>query len=42
MALASLKNRLKKAQARTHAGEYLGRIAELIAQGAYYDELTDE
>lgn len=42
MALASLKNRIKKAQGRTHAGEYLGRIAELIAQGAYYDELTDE
>ena len=42
MALASLKNRIKKAQANTHAGEALGRIAELIAQGAYYDELTDE
>lgn len=42
MALASLKNRIKKAQGRTHAGEYLGRIAELIAQGAYYDELTNE
>lgn len=42
MALASLKNRIRKAQGRTHAGEYLGRIAELIAQGAYYDELTDE
>lgn len=42
MALASLKNRIRKAQANTHAGEALGRIAELIAQGAYYDELTDE
>ena len=42
MALASLKNRIRKAQRNTHAGETLGRIAELIAQGAYYDELTDE
>lgn len=42
MALASLKNRIRKAQRNTHAGEALGRIAELIAQGAYYDELTDE
>ena len=42
MALANLKNRIKKAQANTHAGEDLGRIAELLSRGAYYDECTDE
>lgn len=40
MAYQTIKNRLKKAQA--NAGQNLGRIAELIAQGAYYDELADE
>lgn len=42
MALASLKNRIRKAQRNTHAGEALGRIAELISRGAFYDELTPE
>lgn len=42
MALASLKNRIKKAQRNTHAGDSLGRIAELISRGAFYDELTPE
>ena len=42
MALASLKNRIRKAQANTHAGESLGLVAEAIARGAFYDELTDE
>ena len=42
MAYTTIKNRLKRARANTHAGEDLGRIAELLHQGAYYDELTDE
>ena len=42
MALASLKNRIRKAQRNTHAGDSLGRIAELISRGAFYDELTPE
>ena len=42
MALANLKNRIRKAQRNTHAGEALGRIAELISRGAFYDELTPE
>lgn len=42
MALASLKNRIRKAQRNTHAGEALGRIAELISRGAFYDELSEE
>jgi len=42
MALASLKNRIRKAQANTHAGEDLGIVAAAIARKAYYDELTDE
>ena len=42
MALASLKNRIRKAQANTHAGEALGIVAEAIARGAFYDECTDE
>lgn len=42
VALASIKTRIKKAQANAHAGEDLGRIAELLNRGAFYDELTDE
>lgn len=42
MALASIKNRLKKAGIKTHAGDSLGRIAAFIARGAFYDELTEE
>ena len=42
MALASLKARITKAQGKAHAGQMLGRIAELLANGAYYDELTGE
>lgn len=42
MGLSNIKNRLKKAQAGTYAGQDLGRIAELIAQGAYYDEMTED
>ena len=40
MAIANLKNRIRKAQ--SIAGKSLGRIADLIARGAYYDELTEE
>lgn len=42
MALASLKNRIRKAQANTHAGEDLGIVAAAISRGAFYDECTDE
>ena len=42
MALASLKTRIKKAARNAHAGDSLGRIAELISRGAFYDELTPE
>ena len=42
MALSTIRNRIRKAQANTHAGEDLGRIAELLSRGAYYDECTDE
>ena len=42
MALASLKNRIRKAQRNTHAGEDLGIVAAAISRGAFYDELTDE
>lgn len=42
MALASLKNRIRKAQANTHAGEDLGIVAGLLSRGAFYDECTDE
>ena len=40
--LANIKNRIRKVQAQSAAGEDLERIAELIGQGAYYDELTDD
>lgn len=42
MALASIKNRLKKAQGKAHGGDSLGRIAAYIARGAFYDELSEE
>lgn len=42
MAYQTIKNRLKKAGKNAHAGDSLGRIAELIARGAYYSELTEE
>ena len=42
MSYSTIKNRLKRARTNTHAGEALGRIAELLSRGAYYDELTDE
>jgi hypothetical protein len=42
MGLASIKNRLKKAQANNHAGDALGKVAHLLSRGAYYDELTEE
>lgn len=42
MALENIKNRIRKAQAKTHTGEALGLVANAIARGAYYDELTEE
>lgn len=42
MAYQSIKNRLRKVQRNAHAGDNLGRIAELIARGAYFDELSTE
>ena len=42
MALSTIKSRLRKAQANTHAGEDLGIVAAAISRGAFYDELTDE
>lgn len=42
MALTSIKNRIRKARLNTHAGESLGLVAEAIARGAFYDELTDK
>lgn len=42
MSYQTIKNRLKRAGRNAHAGDYLGKIAELIAQGAYYNELTEE
>lgn len=42
MALASIKNRIRKAQVNAHGGDSLGRIAILLNRGAFYDELTDE
>lgn len=42
MALANIKNRIRKAQRNTHAGEDLGIVAAAINRGAFYDECTDE
>lgn len=42
MALSTIRNRIRKAQANTHAGEDLGIVAAAISRGAFYDELTDE
>ena len=42
MALSTIRNRIRKAQANTHAGEDLGIVAGLLSRGAYYDECTDE
>lgn len=42
MALTSIKNRLKKVQDSLGAADSFHMVAELIARGAYYDELTDE
>lgn len=42
MAIANIKNRIKKAQQAAHAGDTLGIVAGIISRGAFYDELTDE
>lgn len=42
MALSTIRNRIRKAQANAHAGEDLGIVAAAINRGAFYDELTDE
>ena len=42
MALTSIRNRIRKAQAINRVCEETRLIAGLIARGAYYDELTDE
>ena len=41
MALASIKARLNKIRTKNNTGE-MQRIAELLAKGAYYSELTEE
>lgn len=33
---------MKKAQRNAHGGDSLGRIAQLLSRGAFYDELTEE
>lgn len=42
MALSNIRNRIIKAQMKAQAGNDLGRIAALLARGAFYDECTDE
>ena len=42
MASTSIKNRIRKAQTKTHAGDSLGIVAKAIWRKAYYDELTEE
>lgn len=42
MALASIKNKIKRLQENSGLSEEMLRLADLIDQGAYYDELTEE
>ena len=42
MSLAQIRNRIKKAQRNTNAGEALGIVAAAISRKAYYDEMTEE
>lgn len=39
--MLNIKRRLIKAQKNAYTGEGLERLAELIAAGAYYDEITE-
>lgn len=42
MALANIKNKIKRLQKSGGLSEEMLRLADLINQGAYYDELTEE
>ena len=38
----NIRNRIRKAQVNATAGGSLGLVADAIARGAYYDEMTEE
>lgn len=42
MAISNIRNRIMKAQMKAQANNDLGRLAALLARGAFYDECTDE